>query len=99
MTTTALLHKSIEFEQSKSSPLNLLNHGKDDLLFVIELFDAEKQVLQAMIDSNQYYLDNCEDMAEGLRTKIGQTVDEQRERMETLLAWRNLFWSVWENVK
>jgi hypothetical protein len=99
MDTTTLLKKSIELEQSKSSLFNLNNHGREDLEIMLVVINGEREAIEHRIKSNQYYLDNAEDMAEGLRDKITKTIEGDRVRLQSLLAWKALYWAAWEQAK
>lgn len=99
MNTTTLLKKSIELEQSKSSLFNLNNHGREDLEIMLVVINGEREAIEHSIQSNQYYLDNAEDMAEGLRSTITRNIEGDRVRLQSLLAWKALFWSAWDNQK
>lgn len=97
MDTTALLKASIQYQQSGT--LNLLTHSRQDLDIMIEVIEEERIALQHMIDSNQYHIDNAEDMEEGLEQKLQRTIELQKIKLETLLAWRGIFFAAWQQVK
>lgn len=99
MNTTALLKASIEYEQSKSDVLNLANHKRQDLSVLIEVIDEERKALEHSIDSRLYMLDNAEDIEEGLEVDQRARLANDRAKLETLLAWRMIFLSAWQQVK
>jgi hypothetical protein len=96
---TIALEKSIAYEQSKKDVMNLNNHKRQDLDVPIEVFEAEIKATKHMIASNQYYIDSAEDMEEGLVIRLQKTIQAQKAKLETLLAWRALFLSAWFTVK
>lgn len=97
MDTTALLKASIEYEQSKT--LNLLNHKRQDLSAMIEVIESARKATEYRINSDQYRLDNAEDLAEGLEAYWRQEIARNKAKLETLLAWRMTFLSAWQQVK
>ena len=99
MDTTTLLKKSIAYEQSKTDVLNLATHKRQDLSVLIEVIDNERAALSHMIESNLYLIDNNEDLEEGLEKKMRETIATYRAKLETLIAWRFLFLSAWQQVK
>jgi len=98
MNTTTLLKKSIDYEQSKTDVNNLLNHKRQDLSVGIEAFDVLRHDLKHRIDSNQFYVDDAEDMEEGLEAKLRKDIASDKAKLETLLAWRMLYLTAWRQV-
>ncbi|HMG89619.1 MAG TPA: hypothetical protein VK589_06155 [Chryseolinea sp.] len=96
---TEALKKSIEYEQRKSDVMNLLNHSRQDLSLMIEVIDEERKATEHRIDSRQYMLDNAEDMEEGLEVDQRDKLAKDREKLESLLAWRMLYVTAWSEVK
>lgn len=99
MNTTALLKAAIEYEQSKSDVLNLLNHTRQDLSLMIEVIEEVRAAYEHRIDSDQYRLDNAEDLAEGLERDWRNDIAAKKAKLESLLAWRMLYLSAWQQVK
>lgn len=97
MDTTALLKASIEYEQSKT--LNLLTHKRQDLSTMIEVIDEERKALEHTIDSRQSFLDTAEDIAEAVEADQRARLAKDKAKLESLLAWRFLFLSAWQQVK
>lgn len=95
MDLTQQLKKSIEYEQSKTDVMNLMNHKRQDLDVMIEFIEEERKALEHRIQSRQDLLDTAEDLDEGLEVRQRKMQAEERAKLETLLAWRALFLSAW----
>lgn len=93
------LKASIEYEQKKSDVLNLLNHTRQDLSLMIEVIEEVRAAYEHRIDSDQYRLDNAEDLAEGLEKDWRGDIAVQKQKLESLLVWRMLYLSAWQMVK
>lgn len=98
-TLTKTLEKSIQYEQSKTSLMNLATHKRQDISELIEAIDEKRDALSHMIDSNIYFLDNNEDIEEGLEKKMWESVATYRGKLETLIAWRMILLTAWNSVK
>ena len=96
---THALEASIQYEQSKTSLLNLLTHKRADISELIEAIDEKRDALNHMIDSNLFFIDNNEDIEEGLEKKMLAAVATYRGKVETLIAWRFILLQAWREVK
>jgi len=96
---TEALKKSIEYEQSKTDVMNLVNHGRQDLSLMIEVIEDGRAAFENIIEYNKHTIDNAEDMEEGLQAKLRENIALDKAQLESLLAWRMLFLSAWNQVK
>jgi hypothetical protein len=96
---THALHASIDYETSKRSIMNLMNHSAEHLSVVIELIEKERKELEFITESLDNEISSAEDMSEDLEIRLRNSITEQRNKLETLLAWRLIFVNAWSEVK
>lgn len=99
MTLTKALHKSIEFETAKRSPLNLNNHSCEALSQMVGLIEKKKEELTNQIHSTEYLIDNAEDMAESFENDLRRKVGLKKKELDDIMKWQKLFLDAWAEVK
>jgi hypothetical protein len=99
MNTTALLKASIDYERSKTDVMSLLNHKRQDLSLMIDVIDMERAATKHSIDSTRYLIETAEDMEEALEVTLRSNLAELQRKLDTLLAYRMLFLTAWNQVK
>lgn len=99
MTLTKALHKSIEFETTKRSPLNLNNHSCEALSQMVGLIEEKKEELTNQIQGTEYLIDNAEDLAESFENDLRRKVGLQKKELDDLMKWQKLFLDAWTEVK
>lgn len=96
---TAMLKKSIRYENSKTDLTNLLNHNQHDLCVAIEAFEFLMRDYQNEITIKEGILRESEDLSEKVRKNLEASVSWRKDQVQSLIAWRALFFTAIERIK
>lgn len=96
---TAMLKKSIRYENSKTDLTNLLNHNEHDLCVAIEAFEFLMRDYQDEITIKEGILRESEDLSEKVRKNLESSVLWRKDQVQSLIAWRALFFTAIERIK
>jgi len=99
MNTTALLKASIRLEQSKTDLTNLLNHTEGSLSILIDAIELSMRDYQEEINIRERVLEQGVDMTDHVVASLNDAIAFRKDRIQSLIAWRLIFFCAIERVK
>ena len=96
---TLLLKKSIAFEKSKTDLTNLLNHSEPNLLLMIDAIEHQMREYQEEINIRERCINEAEDMSERVRANLDEAITWRKDRIQSLIAWRLIYFTAIDEIK